>query len=74
MYNTASVDYDAVTTTITLSDNNRLASISILIIDDETVELNEHFFIRIKVNNGSTCPVELALRETEIIILNDDGK
>ena len=43
------------------------------IVNDEAVELNEYFSVRIDAFNDTTGPVELAPRETEIVILNEDG-
>ena len=63
-------DYDAVTMNVTLSTSNKIVSTFISIVNDETVELNEYFFVRIEAFIG---PVEFVRRETEIVILNDDG-
>ena len=43
------------------------------IIDDDIVELDEHFFMRIEVIGGLANHVQLVQEEAEIIILNDDG-
>ena len=62
------------TTNVTLSASNRMESISLSINDDEAVELNEHFLVRMEVISETDSPVELSPGQTEIVILNDDGK
>ena len=70
---TAPSDYDANSTSIVLSASKKTESVFVNIIDDDVVELDEHFFVRIEVIGDLANRVQLVQKETEIIILNDDG-
>ena len=69
----ASSDYDANSTNLTLSACKKRESVFVNIIDDEIIELDEHFFVRIEVVGELANHVQLVQEEAEIIILNDDG-
>ena len=70
---TAPTDYGAINTTVTLSTSNRTAAVPVTIMDDEAVELNELFFMRVEVSGASSDTVEQAQRETQVTIVNNDG-
>ena len=60
-------------TGIVLSTSKKTESVFISIIDDDVVELDERFFVRIEVIGELANCVQLVQKEAEIIILNDDG-
>lgn len=70
---TAPTDYGAINTSVTLSATQRTATVFVTIIDDEAVELNERFFMKIEVSGEMSDAVELEQGETQVIITNNDG-
>ena len=68
---TAPADFITVTSNITLSASERIVNVSVDIVDDEAVELEENFFLRIAVIGGLADAV--VQDETQVIILNNDG-
>lgn len=64
---TAPTDYEAINTSVTLSPSNKVEAVLVTIVDDEAVELNERFFVRIE---GSEVLVQ---SETQVTINNNDG-
>ena len=68
----ANTDYIPVNVTINLSLDVRQQSVPITIIEDDFVELNEQFFV--KMENVDDRPVQFQLRETIVIIVTNDGK
>lgn len=72
---TAPLDYKAITIVIPPASNtNSIVSVFITINDDEVVEHNEYFFVRIEVIDKLANCVQLVQSEAEIIILNEDSK
>ena len=70
---TAPSDYDVNSTNIVLSASKKTESVFVSIINDEVIELDERFYVRIEVIGELANHVQLVQKEAEIIILNDDG-
>ena len=70
---TEGVDYRGVSTDVTLSPSNPEQCVSVEVIDDSAVELDEFLTMSLSLPAGELSSLQLTQKETTITATDDDG-
>ena len=70
---TEGVDYRGVSTDVTLSPSNPEQCVSVEVMDDSAVELDEFLTMSLSLPAGELSSLQLTQNETTIVATDDDG-
>ena len=71
---TEGVDYRGVSTDVTLSPSNSEQCVSVEVVDDSAVELDESLTMSLSLPTGELSSVQLTPNTTTILITDNDGE